>query len=276
MPITMSEITVATDLSERSERALRRAAMLAAATGAKLNVVSVVDDALPDMVAGKLSGMIEAHLAALVPDLGVDVAIEVCDGDPAAEIAAYVNGGKTDLVVLGLHRARTILDGFRQTTMERIIIGSRRPVLLATTDADGAYRKALLPVSFSPSCTAAMAMAHRVAPEAEFVAYHAWMVPFGGMTGGPDSSYAEQVRREVTEEAASWAKGLPWQAEPPELVQGSVHEALDRMIASHAPDLIAIGANTRSGPALHRLGGFAAELIRNPPRDLLVSKARFG
>ena len=43
----MKHIMVATDLSERSDRALRRATLLARETGAALSVVNAVDDDKP-------------------------------------------------------------------------------------------------------------------------------------------------------------------------------------------------------------------------------------
>lgn len=47
----MKNILIATDLSERSNRALRRAAMLAAQFGAHLTVLHVTDADLPERVA---------------------------------------------------------------------------------------------------------------------------------------------------------------------------------------------------------------------------------
>ena len=60
---------------------------------------------------------------------------------------------------------------------------------------------------------------------------------------------------------------------PPEIIAGSVHQVLDRMMANFKPDLLAIGAHTRSGIGMHRIGAFAAELIREPPVDLLVARS---
>ena len=46
--MTIGTITVATDLSERSDRAVRRAADLARTYGASLTVLNIVDADLPD------------------------------------------------------------------------------------------------------------------------------------------------------------------------------------------------------------------------------------
>ena len=40
---------------------------------------------------------------------------------------------------------------------------------------------------------------------------------------------------------------------------------------SHNPDLIALGAHTRSGLSPYTLGSFAANLVRHPPTDLLLA-----
>ncbi|AZQ69050.1 universal stress protein [Silicimonas algicola] len=50
----MKHIVVATDMSERSDRALARALSLARETGARCTVTSVVEDALPEDLANQL------------------------------------------------------------------------------------------------------------------------------------------------------------------------------------------------------------------------------
>jgi nucleotide-binding universal stress UspA family protein len=129
-----------------------------------------------------------------------------------------------------------------------------------------------VPVCFSPACAAALVAADAIAPGAELTALHAWLAPFAGLTGGAGSDMARAVEAETRALAADWAGRLPAGLPAPRLEQGGVVEVLERELAAAAPDLVAIGAHTRPGPALHRLGGFAAELIRRPPCDLLVTR----
>ncbi|NKX44848.1 universal stress protein [Roseicyclus persicicus] len=267
-------IMVATDLSERSDRALDRAVMLARAHDARLSVVSAVDGAYPPALRDEFTARVRQHLDHARPGDDVVTTIHVEAGDVVEILLRHLNGPEVDLAVLGVHRTRTFLDGLRQTTMERLVQGVRKPVLLVRDLATGPYARALVPVSFSPSCAAALAAVAQIAPGASCRAVHAWLVPFGGLTGGAGSEMAPAVEAETRALAEDWAARLPAGLPRPVLVHGGVVEVLERELATVAPDLVAIGAHTRPGPALHPLGGFAAELIRRPPCDLLVTRGR--
>ena len=56
-----------------------------------------------------------------------------------------------------------------------------------------------------------------------------------------------------------------------EIILGSVRQVMEEKMRLLTPDLLAIGAHTRSGLVMRRLGAFAAELVRQPSVDLLIS-----
>ncbi|WP_137701406.1 universal stress protein [Marimonas lutisalis] len=269
----MQRILVATDLSERSDRALHRAAQIAKAHAASLSVVSVVDDDYPSRIIEDLTERVRQHLEQIVPAADLACEIHVEAGDPTETLLRHINGNSVDLAVLGLHRHRAVLDGVRQTTMERLVAGARVPVLLAKGLQSTNYQKVLAPVSFSPACASALRVARVIAPEAEYELCHAWHVPFSGFTGGAESDFGKQIHREIVGEAKAWHAALDLDVPQPDLILGGVGEVLAIRLREFSPDLITIGAHTRAGRALHRLGGFAAELIRDPPTDLLIARA---
>ena len=82
----MSNILVATDLSLRSERAVRRAFALARETGAALHLLSVVDDELPEAIAGRRRAEtreeLERFCAALPDSAHCGWSVEAALGDP--------------------------------------------------------------------------------------------------------------------------------------------------------------------------------------------------
>jgi nucleotide-binding universal stress UspA family protein len=269
----MKHIVVATDMSERSDRAIARALRLARETGGKCTVTSVVEDALPEDLATQLCESTHARLRAMLDAQDAPEAdIRVLVGDIVPAVLSVALECEADLLVLGLHRQRAWMDAVRQTTMERILTLAPRPVLLVRDAAAGQYERALAAVNFSPACATAVKTARRIAPDATLVGMHALHIPFSGLTGGTDSPMANAVRREAAEQAEEWRGRYNLPIDMPEIVTGSFDEVLQRRLRDLQPQFLAIGAHTRSTLSFHKLGNYAAELIRNPPVDLLVAR----
>jgi nucleotide-binding universal stress UspA family protein len=108
-------ILVPTDGSTETERAVEHAVELAAAHGAQLHAVYVVNSAtfagLPmetswEGVGDVLREEAETALArveAIATDHGVPVTTQVLDGSPSRRIVEYAEGEDCDLVVMGTH-----------------------------------------------------------------------------------------------------------------------------------------------------------------------------
>lgn len=270
----MQTILVATDLSERSDRALERALALAAEHGATCHVISVVDDALPVKLSNQLAEGISERLHDLVSDRAETAEITVLRGETVEMLTRFALLHEADLMVLGLHRPRRFLDTVRETTMERLVASSPVPVLLVVNPADAPYRHALVPVSFSESCAGAIKAVARMAPGAEISPFHALHVPLAGINGDVEhGELAIAAHQDAEVIRARWAAAhaLPKRMHKTEIVTGGVIGVMEEKLAEHSADLLAIGAHTRSGLTLHRLGGIAADLVREPPVDLLVS-----
>lgn len=271
-------ILAATDLSSRSDRAVQRALRLGAKLELPCRIVSVVDDDMPDdLLAGRLKEV--AHrLQRFVESLAVrgqEVTSTVVAGDPDRAILEQADALDATLLVVGLHRPRPFLDLFRDTTMVRIVRGSLRPVLLVNDPADHDYSRALVPVSFSASCAAALRMAEAIASGAELRSFHAVPVPFAGLTGdGPGSAMARELCKEAEKLRDAWIATLSPATHPPmiEIISGGRSETMARL-AAEGPDLIAVGAHTRIGFMPNVLGGFVTDLIVSPPCDVLVARA---
>ncbi|PSL20921.1 universal stress protein [Shimia abyssi] len=271
----MKSIVVATDLSPRSDRALHRALRLAAKLQAHAHVVSIVDDAMPEDMVADLSTNIKERLETYLSTLDLDAqtSVDVLLGDPVEQVNEFAVAKEAGLLVLGVHRRRGFLDSLRESTSERIVAASMVPVLIVKDLNDGDYETALAPVSFSQACANALRAASVIAPEAELRSYHALHVPFAGLTGGSSGTeMSRAVRRETEEKRDDWMSSakLPNGLASPEIITGSLSQVLDKQVAEQNPDLIVCGTHTR-GLAMHKLGSFAAELLRDPPADLLVS-----
>lgn len=208
---------------------------------------------------------------ALSRDNSGNYTVETVTGDPSEAIIEAATRNGAELVVLGLHRSRRLMDFIRETTMERTVRHSHLPVLLVRNDPEGAYARVLCPVDFSASAAMAIGAARRLAPKAHFDLFHAYHVPHTrhGDIDDEEAPFLRQVRAEYQ----SWIADRPDLSalQEPEIVEGGLEAVFERQLASHQPDLIAIGAHSRPPLTRMLIGSFAARLIRNPPADLLIS-----
>ena len=187
----MKKLMVATDLSTRSDRALRRAALLARQFDAQLTIVHVIDDDLPR----RLQKVAQRESEALLLDIcdstravdGVKCDILVELGDPFAMVLQSAQALKADLVVMGSHRRQILRDIFIGTTVERTIRESRRPVLMVNAMPAKPYERAILATDFSPvSVQAARAASRLRFLGARSVAVlHAYQAPAQGLSLRP-------------------------------------------------------------------------------------------
>ena len=272
----MDTILVATDISERSDRAIERALHLANDHNAKCHVVSVVDDALPVEISDNLARSISQRLQALVNRTadGVETEVTVLRGETVEMLTRFAILHDADLTVLGMHRPRVFLDGFRETTMERLVTSSKVPVLLVKNNVESSYRNALVLISFSPSCVTAINTVKQLAPAAAVSSFHALQVPFSdhaSETGDTEMARAAAQDAEKVRDRWVASNSLPDGTPETEIIAGSVRQVMEEKLQTLTPDLLAIGAHTRSGLVMRRLGAFAAELVRQPPVDLLIS-----
>lgn len=265
-------ILAATDLSPRSAHVPGRAAALAATLGARLILAHVGPDEgnrpvhLPPL--GRARAKAE-DLDAIAASCGAEPRRLI--GEPAAVLAELARTEEAALIVLGLHRERRVLDVLRLTTMERIVLQSPCPVLIAQWPADHAYDRVLAPTDFSAASGAALTMAGRIAPTAQFHAVHALHLPLGAIFKRGSHETDAALARAAKRCAAFLAMpGLPALAEPPEIVPGGVHQVLAFRSQELGADLVAIGAHSGRDPGA--LGNYARDLMRAPPTDLLVAK----
>lgn len=283
-------ILAATDFSPRSAQVPGRAAALARAMGARLVLAHVRPPrpegpqlALPGARVRPLLARLglvgramtdeaaEAHLSAAAARAGMACATRLLRGPAETAIAQAAAEEGAALIVLGLHRERRMLDALRLTTMERIVLEAPVPVLIAHQPHDRPYARVLALTDFSPGSAAALAMAARIAPGAEFHAVHALQVPLvAAMAVGGEAEDQARVQAELMRTAFLARPEVPPLAAPPELVPGGVHEVLAFRRQELGADLVVIGS--QSGTREDALGHYARDLMRAPPTDLLVAK----
>lgn len=275
----MNTILVASDLSARSDRAVLRAAHLAAEEGADLIVLHVVDEDLPGALLQTRCEEAETVLRAMIGesavlvDLAVTVLVEA--GHLDRLLPQIVRDRKVDLVVLGTHRSRGLAEILGAPTLTRLLRGVEVPVLVATGRAEVPYDKITVGWDFSPASAAAATLARRLAPEAQITLVHAWQdacagVPYAFETGGTVSPLAlEQLTSEMAREAVKLSDGGP--AMGCELVVGPAGHVMHKRAEAGEADLIALGRHARSGIARLLLGATAEDLAVHVPCDVLIA-----
>ncbi|MDF2231880.1 universal stress protein [Albimonas sp. CAU 1670] len=273
----MKTILAATDLSLRSERAVRRAFALAGAHGAAVRLVHVVDDDLPEGIAARRSQEareeIERFCAALPGAQGIEWSVEVLAGDAVPAILEAAEAAEADLVVTGIPRARWLLDVFGGTTAERLARTSLRPVLLVSIAAETPYTSILTGLDLSPASAAAARTAKAMAPGAKVTGFHAVHIPYAGLTaGGEHNALGAPFMSLAKADLEGWmaATKLDETIGAPRLEEGGVTVVFARMMEELKPQVVAVGAHGRGGLSPTLLGRFAADLLRDPPCDLLL------
>ncbi|KQI70698.1 hypothetical protein AN191_16675 [Loktanella sp. 5RATIMAR09] len=279
------KILLATDLSERSDRALRRAVLLCKKLGGELRALHAVDDTLPSVIAKEVksnaASFLREQIAALDANVATTAKVDVRFGHPWETIVEAANEGGPDLVVMGVHRNRGIADLFAGTTLHRVARAIDKPVLAVRRDPVGNYRNVIVGTDLSKSAAAAAELALKLSnPEAlRFVqSYH---IPFKGLVmrtdGRGDISARErkQVEDPIRKDLSEWIKSLPQELHRvrSEIREGGPIRVLEDIVLRNDADLLAIGQHSRSGLVEAFLGSVAKELMSSMPTDLLLAPA---
>lgn len=156
----MKRIMFATDFSERSDRALRRAVILARAHDAVLEIVHVVDDDRPRRIVDHEANdarQLLGELSRSLKDLdGVSCSTQIVQDDPFAGIGKAVGKAMPDLLVIGPHRRHILRDAFVGTTAERTIRTASCPVLMVNGPPVGPWRHMLQTTDLSETAERAL------------------------------------------------------------------------------------------------------------------------
>ncbi|SDX23354.1 universal stress protein [Roseicitreum antarcticum] len=229
--------------------------------------------------AGASQGTTLEHAIAPSPDQGPNpssnpgpqIACRVAKGTPEDVLSALVAELGADLLILGLHRERRVLDTLRLSTMERILLGSDCPVLIAHQPPTQAYATVLGAVDFGPASARALVVAGQIAPGARFHAIHALHQPLRDKfsPGDPDDTTG-MIQAAMLRKAFCETPGLPAALDTPEIIPGGLYEVLMFRLDELRPDLLAIG--TQSNRIEGALGHYARDLMRAPPTDMLIAR----
>ncbi|MCX7932123.1 MAG: universal stress protein [Rhodovarius sp.] len=276
-------ILAATDLSSRSDRALARAALLAAELGAPLVLLHALDDDQPP-------GLLEAarrearlalqRLAAALPGgMGRGAELLLAQGDPYRVIQQVAAERGARLLVLGEHRRRPLADMFLGTTAERVLRSAPCPVLMVHRPAAGPYAQVLVATDLSDRALAAWQAAALLGllQRAQVSLLHVRESPplagiaLGAQPPAAAAAAAEERQAQSGAALADWAARGPALPAPRLLLQeGPPAMVIVEQAAALQADLVVLGTAGRAGLARAILGSVAAQVLGEIGCDALA------
>lgn len=291
---TLAQILAATDLSAHGRHAADRAALVAHGVGARLTLLHApparalaeVRDWLGRDQAQRIRDDASTRLRALAGELGAARGIQVDARlaetavlDAVTQAADELDAG---LVVVGARGAGFLRRLVLGSTAERLLRRTARPLLVVRGLAHAPYRRALLPVDFSPWSPAVLALARQVAPQARCVLLHAIQVPFeeklrfAGVDDEVIDKYRAQARDEAARKIAALARdaGLAPGGYDVCLAEGDPSLRLVEQEQVQDVDLVVIGKHGHGAVEDLLLGSVTKHLLAEGVADVLVATRR--
>lgn len=279
-----NRILLATDLSARCDRALDRAAALAAEWQAELVVLHALEDFAPDL-AGRAAPLPSwrrppdpASLARreLLADLGglaERSRVVIDQGDPVEAILRTAAAQDCGLIVTGVARGELFGRFGLGRTVDRLLRRSPTPLLVVKNRARKPYDRITVATDFSESSRGALEAATRFFPGRRLTVFHAYDPPMAGLSGDA-AAYRREYRALAVQECEAFVAGAkrPAGAPAPRLLveYGDPAELLRDYAGARELDLAVLGTHGRSALFEAFLGSVAKRIIDEVPCDALV------
>lgn len=287
----LKHILVATDLSPYARNAAERAAYLSKAQQASLDLLYVAnpapferlkqlvvpDDDLLKRVLDSAGEKIHALAAMLFQRYDISAGVQVAGGSVTTEITRVVQDKHSSLLVCGARGqsvARRLLLG---STVQKMLSRMPCPLLVVKPAPRDAYRTVLVPVDFSPVSLRAIALARRIAPQAEIILLHVYEAPFESSVrfAHIDHDTLTHYRNVIRKDAVTQLAALSKAAGMPDARQIVVHGDPGWRIAEQEQelecDLIVVGKQGTSALEELLVGSVTKHVLNESQCDVLVS-----
>jgi len=243
-------ILVASDLTAYTDRALDRAAFLAAQSGAAIRLVHSIDPGpLPEKYLRKNISDAEAQLKRDAREVGIDedrVSVKVSLGTAETIVTDEAQAMQADLVVLGLSHDSSLSGLVRGTTVDKVVRRSPCPVLVVKTRAKRPYARITVALDLAAPSRKALDLALREFPGAEISLIH---VVEGGPLPDAGSPAVPAERRHQIEDMATARFAAAGRPAPGTGAGSTLHFGVGRAV-NVLPEQI-----VNAGVKMHRLAG---------------------
>lgn len=286
-------ILATTDFSRSSGVAVSRAAHLARAAGAHLELLHVlpsepVSASWPalrgalglDWNRASVDAMDQLRRAAerIHAEFALHAELQLLEGKPHQKIAARAVEIVADLVVVGAHGEHFVLDVFSGTTAQRVQRLSTVPVLVVRQASLRRYERVLVATDFSVASAAAARTALRFFPDAMLHVLHAFDVPFAsrlawvGVNQAAIDDYRRQVRDQALMEFEAYVRetGLEGRVTSVRVQHGYAPARIRERAAELDVDVVVLGTQGKSWLEIGLLGSVAEHVATESPCDVLL------
>jgi universal stress protein E len=280
---SIGQILVATDFSERGERAIRRAALLASEFSADLILAHVVEGNQPDHLVRGMEGLaiteLDATARALKKSHGIACSARVTRGDAFDAIVAMSKDSAAHLIVMGSHRKELLKDVFIGTTLERVVRTQAAPVLVVNSDSLSRYRSVLAAIDFSDCSGQALATARALGllAGARVTIVHISNPSEHVRTGMPESDVGAEIAAgsmRASRELMRFVSGLDLRDLDYSLrvrpVDGPPGMGIAGVAAELGTHLAIVGTQGRNRAIKMLLGSVTDDLLKTLGSDILV------
>jgi universal stress protein E len=276
----------ATDFSEQSRLAIRRAALICQEHSARLELLHVVEEFPPPELITPDQFMEEARRklqdeAESALSLGVECGCRVETGKDFVAIIQSARKVTADLIVVGAHGRHSLRDNFFGTTAQKLVRKAGIPVLVVKQPARSSYRRLLVPTDFSEASLQALSSAKILAPGAAIDLLHVygfWGEEQLSMAHASEKArerYRQRTELWATTSMDEWLQGVDLAGTEVEehVRKGYASSAIVQFATQRSPDLVAMGTVGRSGHRNVLLGSVTEHVLRTVPCDILAVRS---
>lgn len=284
-PVTLRHITLATDLTAKSDRAFERAVDLARRWNARLLIVHAVEER-PRMTDDDPSWRrgadpVEAARIKLQFEYpgweSVATTLDVRSGTPEEVVLSAAAREHTDLIVTGIAREDYYGRDELGSLVPALIRKAVAPVLVVKKRVTGAPRRVIVASDLSDTSHAALRLALGLFGPARIALFNAFDVPYRGLAGDKEElertmrpGVMEECRKLLVDTAGSTA------ASHVEIIAelGDPAPVLARIVAERDIDLVVTGTYGRPELIDAFIGSTALEIMAQVNSDVLVARRR--
>ncbi|WP_278393013.1 universal stress protein [Sphingobium yanoikuyae] len=277
------KILLATDLGPRCDRALDRAVQLSDETGAELIAVYVADPAdtprhyldrsrrswrrLPDPTE-RMRWRLRRDLSSVAQKVRVIVE----EGNPAEKLVDIISREDCDMIITGTASPESLGRMSLGSTVNRVLRGTKAPILVVHDRPRGPYRRIALATDFSDASVEALQTVAALFPGADLTLFHGYDVPFGGIADHDPADDLRSMEKEMTARFRSDERIDPALRQHATVVveHGSPEAVLGDFVENEDIDLTVIGSHGRGAVFDALIGSTAKRLVETLESDLLV------
>lgn len=277
-------ILLATDLSNRCDRALSRAAQLATEWEANLIAATVIE-AEPDQLMDRRERKprttpterarrtLDSHLA----DIKIPARPHVASGNPSSVLHSVAEEQNCDLIVMGTARHDALRGLLVGGTTKRLIKALSAPVLVVHDRPAGSYRNILIATDRSEGARAALLKAAELFPNARITLFNASDFPAARNLGPNERANNDtDLRSDLLAEVIADPRVGTDLAARLELVvkTGAVERLIGEYAQDNAVDLTVVGSHDHGAIFEAIIGSTERRLLDSHAGDLLIVSSK--